>query len=75
MKTNRKNLIYIKEYNKYVYNFQQITTIRFFAKNIYWRKISLDDANKNQSVLLLEIGSFNKSRKFSKNKKRMRYPR
>ena len=44
-----KNLLY--ETNKYVYNFQQYKTIRTFASNIL-RKITLNDADKNQIELL-----------------------
>ena len=55
--------------NKYVYNFHQFEKIRSFAKNIFAHEIDLDDADMNQSNLLLEIIDFNKntkSRNFSK---------
>ena len=58
---NRENLIY--KTNKYVYNFQQFETIKFFAKNIFAGQSTLDNADKYQSNLLHEIFDFNKNMK------------
>ena len=46
----REDLVYKKD--KDVYNFQQYEAIRSFAKNIFNRKITLDNADKEQTDLL-----------------------
>ena len=38
---------------KYVYNFQQFETVRYFAKNIFAGKFTLNDADKDQIVMYL----------------------
>ena len=55
---NRENSIY--KSNKNVYNSQQLKTIRYFAKNIRESKITLHNADKNQSDLLLVTSDFNR---------------
>ena len=45
---------------KKLYNLQQFEIIRYFAKNIIGGKITLDNANENQSKSLTEIVEFNK---------------
>ena len=55
---NREDLIY--DINKYGYNFQQFGRIRKNKKKIFARKITLDNADMDQSDLLLEIVDFNK---------------
>ena len=43
-KLKRKDLIYKK--NNYIYNLLQFETIRLFGDNIYFGKISTDEAEK-----------------------------
>ena len=50
---NREDLNYNTK--NYIYNFQQFKTIRPFAKNIFARKITLNDADKDQNDLLIEF--------------------
>ena len=56
-KTKRKDSVY--ETNKYVYNFQQYEIIRSIAENIFTGKITLDNVDKDQSVLLNDFIDFN----------------
>ena len=56
---NREDLIY-KTF-RHFYNFQQLQTIRYFTKNIFNGQNTLNDANKDQANLLVEIMNFNKS--------------
>ena len=56
-----EDLVY--ETDKYVYNFQQYETIRSFGKYIFAGKITLDNADKDQSNLLNEFIDSNKTTK------------
>ena len=58
---NRENLIY--EARKYVQNLQQFETIRSFSKNVFADKITLNDADKDQGDLLVEVIDFSKDTK------------
>ena len=49
-KNNRKDLKY--KTNKYLYNFQQFETIRFFGDSIYTGKINIDEPEIDQTNLL-----------------------
>ena len=64
----REDLMY--EINKYVHKFQQYETITSLAKNILGSKITLDDADKDQSDLLNELVDFQKEAKPRNKKKR-----
>ena len=58
-KFKRKDLKY--ETKKYIYNFQQYETIRFFGENIYTGKIiNIDEAEMDQKNLLKNIAEFSK---------------
>ena len=50
---NRENLVY--ETNNYTFSFK---AIRFSAKNIFTGKITLIEADKDQSSSLMEIKNF-----------------
>ena len=67
---NREGSIY--ETRKYVYNFQQFEAIRFFAKNMFTDKITLNDADKHQSDLLIEIVDLNKDTDLRRIKRKKR---
>ena len=47
------------ETNRYVYDFQQFETIRYFGDSIYTGKISIDEAEIDQTNLLDNIVDFN----------------
>ena len=49
-KNNRKDLKY--KTNKYLYDFQQFETIRFFGDSIYTGKINIDEPEIDQTNLL-----------------------
>ena len=49
-KIKRKDLKY--ERKKFIYDFQQYETIRFFGESIYTSKINIDEAEIYQSNLL-----------------------
>ena len=67
-KIKQKNLNY--ETNIYTYDFQQFETIRSFGDSIYTGKISIDEAEMDQTNLLRNsIRSNNKSRLRSKEDK------
>ena len=53
-----EGLVY--EPDKYVNNFRQFESIISFAKNVFSRKISLDDTDKDQSDLSNKFIGFNK---------------
>ena len=44
----------MKQINIYIYNFYHFETIRYFAKNIFSGKITLDDVNKDQANLVAQ---------------------
>ena len=54
---DRNHLKY--ETNKYVYNFQQFETIRSWDDSIFSEKISISQAEEDQSSLLKNIVEFN----------------
>ena len=58
---NRKDLIYKTENN--INSFQQFETIKYFAKNIFNGKITLNNADKGESNLWIEIMNFKKNPK------------
>ena len=47
------------ETSKYLHDFQQLQTIRFFGHIVYIGKISLGEADKKQICLLSSIFKFN----------------
>ena len=53
---DREKLIY--KSNKYTYDFRKFQTIRTFGKDIYEGKITLEEADKDQSDLLNDIKNF-----------------
>ena len=55
---NRENLIY--KGSNCTYNFRQFRTIRSCGRDVYIRKINLEEANELHSVILMEIIKFNK---------------
>ena len=68
---NKKKKIFWNK--KHIYNFQRFETIKSFAKNVFNVKITLNNADEDQSNLLVEIDEFNKSKKprdFKKKKKK-----
>ena len=68
---NKKKIIFWNK--KHIYNFQRFETIKSFAKNVFNVKITLNNADEDQSNLLVEIDEFNKSKKprdFKKKKKK-----
>ena len=66
---DREKLIY--KTNKYTYDFRKFNTIRTFGEDIYDGKITLEEADKNQSDLIDEIENFNdRTRRKSYKKKK-----
>ena len=67
----RENLVYIT--NEYTYSFKNFWKISIFGRDIYNREITLKEANKDQSDLLVEILNFRKQvkPKFLDNRKKM----
>ena len=60
-KIKRKVLTY--ETSKYIFDFQQFQTIRYFGDSIYNDKINIREAKMKQVILLVNILDFrNKSR-------------
>ena len=57
----REDLIY--ETHQLTCSFCQFQTIRSLGRNICNRKINLDEANQNESDLLVEIMNVNKKRR------------
>ena len=55
---HRENLVYIT--NEYTYSFENFRKISTFGRDIYNGKITLKEANKDQSDLLVEILNFRK---------------
>ena len=54
---DRENLVYKASGN--AYDFRTFQTIKTFGKDIYEGKITLEEADKDQSDLLSEIKEFN----------------
>ena len=67
---NREGSIY--ETRKYIYNFQQFEAIRLFAKNMFADKITLNNADKHQSDLLIQIVDLNKDTNLRRIKRKKR---
>ena len=68
---DREKLIY--RTNKNTYDFRKFNTIRTFGEDIYNDKITLEEADENQSDLLGEIKNFNdKTRPQTFKKKQMK---
>ena len=55
---HRENLVYIT--NEHTYSFENFRKISTFGRDIYNGKITLKEANKDQSDLLVEILNFRK---------------
>ena len=67
---DRQKLIY--KTNEYTYSFKNFQTMKTFGRDIYEGKITIKEADKYQTDLLLEIKNFRKSmkpRSQEKNKK------
>ena len=56
-KIKRKDLKY--KANKYLYDFQQFETVRFFGDSIYTGKMNIDEVEIDQANLLKNIVKFN----------------
>ena len=56
-KNKRKDILY--KANKYKCDFQQYETIRSFSESIYSGKITIDEAEEDQSNLLENMVEFN----------------
>ena len=56
-KNKRGDLKY--EVGKYIFDFQQYETIRFFGESIYNGKINIDEAEIDQTKLLENMINFN----------------
>ena len=68
---DREKLIY--ETNEYTYSFKNFQTIKTFGRDIYEGKITIEEADKYQTDLLVEIKGFRKNtkpRSQEKNKKK-----
>ena len=68
---DREKLIY--KTNKYTYDFRKFNKIRTFGEGIYDGKITLEEADKNQSHLIDEIENFNdktRPKNYKKKKKK-----
>ena len=64
-KIKQKDLKY--KTNKYVYEFQQFESIRYFGNSIYTGTINIDEAERDQSNLLENMVEFsNKSKQKNK---------
>ena len=51
------------ETKKYIYDFQQYDTIRSFGDNIYTGKVNIDEAQMDQSNLLINWEEFSEKSK------------
>ena len=58
---DREKLIY--ETNEYTYSFKNFQTIKTFGRDIYEGKITIEEADKYQTGLLVEIMNFRKNTK------------
>ena len=58
---DREKLIY--ETNEYKYSFKNFQTIKTFGRVIYEGKITIEEADKYQTILLAEIMNFRKNTK------------
>ena len=58
--------------DKHVYTFQQYETKRFFAKNIFAGKITLDKADKDQNDLLNNFIDYNQRTKLRDREKNLK---
>ena len=66
----RENLVY--RANKYRYNFENFRTINTFGRGIPNDSVTLKEADKDQSGLLVEILNFNKLVKPKKQEKKQK---
>ena len=53
---NRENLVY--RASEYTYDFRNFKAIRMFGRDVYEGKISLEEADEDQSDLVDEIKNF-----------------
>ena len=58
---DREESIY--ETNEYTYSFKNFQTIKTFGRDIYEGKITIEEADKYQTGLLVEIMNFRKNTK------------
>ena len=58
---DREKLIY--ETNEYTYSFKNFQTTKTFGRDIYEGKITAEEADKDQTDLLVEIMNFRKNTK------------
>ena len=58
---DREKLVY--KTNEYTYSFKNIQTIKTFGRDIYEGKIMIEEADKYQTDLLVEIMNFRKNTK------------
>ena len=65
---DREKLIY--EAGEYIYDFRKFNTIRTFGEDIYNGKITLEEADEDQSDLVDEINNFTKKTKPRDNEKK-----
>ena len=65
---DREHLIY--DVGKYTYDFRILNTIRTFGEDIYNGKITLEEADKDQSNLADEVNDFIKTTKPRNNEKK-----
>ena len=67
---NREKLIYRATEN--TYDFRNFRTIRMFGRDIYNGKITLEEANDEQSNLVNSVRNFNSKTRPQNNKKKKR---
>ena len=67
---DREKLVYKASGN--MYDFRKFQTIRTFGEDIYTGKITLEEADKNQSDLINEIENFNNKTRPKNYKKKTR---
>ena len=67
---NREKLVY--RATEYIYDFRNFRTIRTFGRDIYERKITLEEANENQSKLVDDINNFVKKTRPQNNIKKQK---
>ena len=65
---NRQSLIY--ETNKCIYNFQHFETIRYFTKNTFGGKATLNDVNEGEAKLVTKFIKCNEQTKLRTSKDR-----
>ena len=70
-KTQTEKNYFMMQINVYIYDFRIFNTVRTFGRDIYEGKITLKEADEDQSELINDINEFNeKTRPKTKNKKK-----